>query len=51
MFVDAIMELDYMALAELKSYVDPPSVVFDVMKATLMVLGDDYRRMPVRAYT
>ncbi len=42
-----ILKMSQRTIAEMKSYKDPPVVVYEVMKATLMVLGDDSNKMGV----
>ena len=37
----AVLKLDYLAYAEIKSYHDPPSQVFDIMAATFVLLGEE----------
>ncbi len=46
-YVDMIIKLDQRLLSELKSYIQPTTVIYDVMKATLVMVGDDRKKMPV----
>ncbi len=45
-----ILKLDQKNIAELKSYKNPPDVIVDVMKATLIILGDEEDKMRVSDY-
>ena len=38
---DSVVKLDTSTMSELKAYKNPPPVVYEVMKATFLLLGED----------
>ena len=43
----AVLNLDQRTIAEIKSFAKPPAVIYDVMKATLLLLGSPKSDMKV----
>ena len=44
------MKLDKKTIAEIRSYANPPKLVHDVMKASLLLLGDHEGKTKVNKY-
>ena len=38
-----ILQVDHQAIAEIKSYNNPPQLVFDILNATFILLGEEDR--------